>query len=182
MGWPGSILLQNTHLSWSNQFLNYKIKFGPTFFIIFCPWTSCCIINHITSHHGSKMGQEQTTRLNQWIFVFWSADINFFFLLLNWTQWRCGSYTSTQKPFYESEAKQPQLILYVSVGWIHIMWWLFSVRTSECAFHTPTVCYTNQIWPTHTHTHLPLSAKCSCLPSFPMQGLMKVKTVSEESE
>ncbi len=58
----------------------------------------------------------------------------------------------------------------------------FSVRTSERVLFTLLEYATLIRFDLHTHTHLLLSAKCSCLPSFQMQGLVKVETVSEESE
>ncbi len=121
----------------------------------FCPWISCCPINHITSQHGSKMGREQTTRLNQWIFVLWSADKK----LDSMKMWIIYKHT---KPFYDSEAKQPSadtlimsIFCYIkTVGWIYGSCddFFFCAYKWESAFHTPRVCYTNQIWPTHTHT------------------------------
>lgn len=105
--WAGpSPLWYSSYTNFTSQSIPmYKLKSSPTFFLSL----NILLHFHPSSHCGSNMGQEQTAGLNQWIFVLWSADMNFFQFMTG-AQWRSGSYTSTQKPFYESEAKPPQLI------------------------------------------------------------------------
>lgn len=168
----------NTHFSWSKQFLNYKTKFGFTFFFF---W-----------HHIMKVKRTRS-KLQDWINESLFSDQQtltflFFFKLDSLKMWLLYKHTKAFLWLRSQTTSADTLItnIFRSITTLRWLCGLLSVKTFSqaykwnYAFHTPTVCYTNQIWP--THTHLPFSGKCSCLPSFSMQGLVKVETVSEESE